>query len=138
MDRQVIARLIVLASILVLAGLAFAGAASPIAQAALLVPIAFAVGGAIVLGLPYLAIEKSEGHRIQWKKALDFIEHGTVLAWVELFVLWCTGFIAFMGLTAATVAPFAAAAAIGLGAAMWNLALSEMPDSMQGWQHHPQ
>lgn len=142
MDRQVVARLVVLLAIAVLAFIAFSTDVSRIALVAIALPVAFAIGGGLVFGLPWFVTEKSEGHRIKWLKGLDFLEHGTVLAWLELFALWMTGFIAFMGLqgeTAGWESPaFYGAAAVGFIAAMANLYFSEEPDAQQEeWMEHP-
>lgn len=140
MDRQVLTRLTLYAAITVLA---VVGALyNPrVFALAVLVPAAFAVGGLLLIGIPYATNEAGEGHRLGWARLLDFLEHGMVLAWLGLFFLWMSSFIAFMGLDAGgalATGLFAVAAPIGFVAALRDLFLSEEPDDMQAaWQHHP-
>lgn len=143
MDRQIGSRLILLAAIVTMVVLAAISDVSRIAALAIGVPLAFLAAGALLIGVPYAAVEKAEGHRLRWKKLLDFFEHATVLAWMDLFVLWFVTGIAYMGLAAgagtAYTVVFAIALVVGIIAAMRDLYLSEEPDGMQAaWQEHPQ
>ncbi len=141
MDRQTTARLILLAAIVVMVILAASSDVSRVLVLAIAVPLAFIVSGLSLLLFPYLAVQKADGRTVGAKAFLDFLEHGTVLAWVELGALWAVSGVAFMGIFAGTPAytfGFIVTFLVGIASALQNLYLSEEPDSWQAaWQEHP-
>ena len=142
MDRQVRLRLVLYASILTLFVLAATqGDEAGTFQAAILIPIAFIAGGVFLLGLPFLAMEHAEGGHVPWKKALDFVQHSAILAFLDVMLLWTTGFVTWLGssgMNGPARAAFWVAVAVGSVAALMDWALSQQPDRKQRrWQKHP-
>lgn len=143
MDRQVIARIVLYASV---AALAILARSTPsiayVARLALLVPAAFALAGATILFAPVLGTERAQGHKVPWRRILDTFEHSTLIAFADLMLLWTTASVAAMGLATMgplAIAVFATAAPIGFVAALTDWFLGQETDRAQEtWQQHPQ
>ncbi len=141
MDSQAIDRLTVFAAIVALVALGTFGGAQRELLLAIGIPAAFIAGGFFLLSLPYVATRVGEGKSVPLKKLLDIYQHAGVLAWFDLFILWCVSFIAFLGFAGGTLVYrilFIVLVLIGFAAALRDLYLSEEPDVQQAeWQEHP-
>lgn len=142
MDRQIRFRIILYASVLALFTLA---AVTPgtdrLFLLIILVPLTFSAVGALLLALPFLAMEHAEGERVPWHRPLDFLQHNSLLAFVDVMLLWTTAVVAATGLPAmgpAGVAVFAVAVAAGGSSALADWLLGNESDHDQAaWQRHP-
>lgn len=142
MDAQVRFRLLLYASVFTLIIIAATQPASQtVVLYALLVPFAFVLAAAFLLGGPFLAMEHAEGERVGWRRALDFLEHNSALAFLDLMLLWTTAFVA--GMAFAQMAPwlkvaYVVVAMVGFGAALTDWFLTQQRDAKQArWQEHP-
>lgn len=143
MDRQFRSRLVLYGTVAVMFALAaLQPSTAAVFQASILVPAGFLAVAALLLAAPYIAMSRAEGRRIGWRRALDFLEHNSLVAFVDFALLWVTTGIVIMAwndLSAVERMVFLAATAVGAYYGLRDWLLAQQSDRTQRrWQRHPQ
>lgn len=142
MDRQVQLRSIFVLAVAALFGLAALSPVSrPFLWVALIVPATFGLVALGLLSAPFLAMEHAEGELPRWRTLVDFLEHNSLLGFVDLMVLLDVALVAGFGWADQGVLGrvlYVAAVATGAGSALGDWFLGQQTDRKQrGWQRHP-